>query len=124
MILTYDTLANNNYLQNSIKLVEPKSFNGNTMQGHAWLSILKCYFIVLGLTFTAAEAADTEAVCQYAVVLMASNTARWIDKLEVQGHVLNSFLEFEKLFINQYAPLNNKNVARDKLCELQQCSSV
>ena len=65
-----------------------------------WLSALKCYFIVVGLTYTAIEAADTEAAHKYAVVLMASNTARWMDRLEVQGHAPNGFPEFKKLFIN------------------------
>ena len=67
------------------------------MQSHTWFYILKHYFIAVGLTYIATKAADTEAACQYAVVLMAGNTARWMDRLEVQGHALNSFLEFEKL---------------------------
>ena len=37
-----------------------------------------------------------------------------MDRLEVQGHAPNSFPEFEKLFINKYAPIDNKNIARDK----------
>ena len=101
MTPTHAPLANNkNQPQISIKLAEPKPFNSNTIQACAWLSALKWYFIVVGLTFTATEAADMEAACQYTVVLMAGNAARWIDRLEVQGHAPNSFLEFEKLFIN------------------------
>ena len=56
--------------------MEPKPFTGNTTKSHAWFSTLKCYFIVVGLTYTATEAAETEAACQYAVALMAGNTAR------------------------------------------------
>ena len=41
-----------------------------------------------------------------------------MDRLEVQGNALNSFPEFEKLFINQYTPLDNKNVAWNELQEL------
>ena len=41
-----------------------------------------------------------------------------MDGLEVQGNAPNSFLEFEKLLINQYTMLDNKNIAQDKLCEL------
>ena len=46
---------------------------------------------------------------------------RCMDRLEVQGSTLNSFLEFEKLFIYQNTPLDNKNIARCKLQELQEC---
>ena len=53
------------------------------MQAILWLSTLKQYFVVVGLTYTATKAADTEAMCQYTVVLMAGNAARWIDRLEV-----------------------------------------
>ena len=55
---------------------------------------------------------------------MAGNAARWMDRLEVQGHTPSSFLEFEKLLINKYAPLDDKKVAKDKLHELQQCDSM
>ena len=55
---------------------------------------------------------------------MAGNVARWMDTLEVQGHALNSFPKFEKLFINQYAPLDNKNIGRDKLHKQQQCDFI
>ena len=74
---------NNNQPQTNIELVEPKLFNGNTMQAYAWLSALKWYFITVGLTYAATKAADTLAACQYTVALKSSNTARWIDRLEV-----------------------------------------
>ena len=90
----------NNQLQISIKLAELKPFTGNTILACAWLSTLKWYFIAVGLTYKATKAADTLAVGQYAVALMAGNATRWIDRLEVQGHAPNSFPEFEKLFIN------------------------
>ena len=80
--------------------MEPKLFNGNNMQAHAWLSTFKRYFIASGLTYKASDAAKTLAVCQYAVLLMAGNAARWMDRLEVQGHTPNSFPEFEKLLVN------------------------
>ena len=54
---------------------------------------------------------------------MAGNVARWMGRLEVQGHTPNNFPEFKKLFINYYTPLDDKNVARDKLRELWQCGS-
>ena len=77
IIPAYAPLANNkNQPQISIKLAKPKPFNGNPMQAHMWLSAVKHYFIVVGLTYTATEAADTEAVCQYAVALMSSNAVR------------------------------------------------
>ena len=47
-----------------------------------------------------------------------------MDRLEVQVYAPNSFPEFKKLFINQYAPLDNKNVAKDKLRKLQQLGSM
>ena len=61
--------------------MEPKPFNGNTTQ--VWLSTFKHYFIAVGPTYTATEAADTLAVCQYAVALMAGNAIRWKDRLDV-----------------------------------------
>ena len=66
----------NNRLQISIKLAEPKPFNGNTTQAHAWLSALKQYFITVGLIYKATEAPGILAAYQYAVVLMAGNTVR------------------------------------------------
>ena len=29
-----------------------------------------------------------------------------------------------QLVINQYTPLDDKNIARDRLCKLQQCGSI
>ena len=42
---------------------------------------------------------------------MGSNTARWMDYLEVQGQVPTMFPDFERMFIDQYAPLDEKNTA-------------
>ena len=56
--------------------MDPKLFNGNTMQAQAWLSALKYYFIAVGITYVATYIADTEAACKYTVVLMRDNTAR------------------------------------------------
>ena len=53
------------------------------MQASTWLFALEHYFIAVGLTYMATEAADTEAVCQYTVVLMAGIAARYLDKLKV-----------------------------------------
>ena len=57
--------------------------------------------------------------CQYSDALMGGNAARWMDHLEVQGEVPAMFPDFERMFIDQYAPLDDNNVARDKLRELQ-----
>ena len=95
-------IYSNNQPQISIKLVEPKPFNGNTTQACAWLSALKRYFIAVGLIYKATEASGTLAAYQYAVALMAGNTARWMDRLEVQGHAPNSSSRIQKscLLIN------------------------
>ena len=53
------------------------------MQTQAWFFALRHYFITVGIIYTATEAADTEAVCQYAVALMVGNATRWMDRLEV-----------------------------------------
>ena len=63
MIPVHALLANQNWLQISIKLAEPRLFNRNIAQAQAWLSTLKCYFTVVGLTYMATKAADVEAVC-------------------------------------------------------------
>ena len=88
------------------------------MQAQAFLSALKHYFIAVGITYIATKAADTEIACQYFVVLMAGNIARWMDRWEVQRNAPNSFLEYDKLFIYQYTLLHDKNIARDSLHKL------
>ena len=55
-------LAGTNHKLN-IKLVESRPFNGNTTQAQSWFFALNCYFIAVGITYMATEAADTEAVC-------------------------------------------------------------
>ena len=75
-------------------------FNSNTTQAWAWLSALEYYLIAFGITYTATDIDNKVAAYQYAVVLMIGNAAKWMDRLEVQGHAPNSFPEFEKLFIN------------------------
>ena len=35
-----------------------------------------------------------------------------------------TFEDFECVFLEHYSPLDNANVARDKLCELKQCGAV
>ena len=85
---------------------------------------MKHYFIALCITFIATKSSETEAACQYAVVLMGGNAVRWMDRLEVQVKALNSFPEFEKLFIDQYPLLDDKTIAQEKLGELQQCGSI
>ena len=57
--------------------------------------------------------------CQYSIALMGGNAARWMDCLEVQGEVPVMFPDFERMFIDQYAPLDDKNIVRDKLQEVQ-----
>ena len=62
--------------------------------------------------------------CQYAVALMTGNAACWVDRLEVQGKMPTSFEEFERVFLEHYSPLDDANVARDKLRELKQCGAI
>ena len=42
------------------------------------------------------KAADPDEVCQYAVVLMGGNAARWMDRLEVQGNALKQLRRIQK----------------------------
>ena len=56
---------------------------------------------------------------QYSIALMGGNAARWMDCLEVRGEAPATFPNFDHMFIDQYAPLDNKKVARDKLQELR-----
>ena len=62
---------------------------------------------------------DTMQVCQYSIALMGGNAACWMDRLKVRREVPAMFPNFERMFIDQYAPLDDKNVAQDKLQELQ-----
>ena len=73
---------------------------------------------MVGITYIATKTANTQLVCKYTVVLMGGNTEKWMNRLEVHGNAPNSFLEIEKLFINQYSPLDDENIAHDKLYEL------
>ena len=57
--------------------------------------------------------------CKYSVALMGGNAACWMDHLEVRGKVPAMFPDSERMFIDQCAPLDDKNVSRDKLQELQ-----
>ena len=54
---------------------------------------------------------DTAQACQYSVALMGGNVACWIDQLEVRGKVPTTFPDFERMFIDQYEPLDDKNIA-------------
>ena len=56
--------------------------------------------------------------CQYSIAVMGGNATRWKDCLEVQRKVPAIFPDFECMFIDQYALLDDKNIARDKLQEL------
>ena len=58
---------------------------------------------------------DTMQACQYSIALMGGNTVCWMDCLEVQGEAPTMLPDFERMFIDQYAPLDDKNIARDKL---------
>ena len=44
---------------------------------------------------------------------MGRNALRWMDHLEVGGEAPAMFPGFERIFIDQYVPLDNKNIARD-----------
>ena len=46
---------------------------------------------------------------------MEGNAARWMKRLEVQREAPAMFPNFECMFIDQYAPLDNNYIARDKL---------
>ena len=50
---------------------------------------------------------------------MEGNAACWMNQLEVQGKAPAIFPDLEHMFIDQYAPLDDKNIAWDKLQELQ-----
>ena len=39
----------------STKLVEPKHFAGKGQEAHLWLSILKRYYIVIGIKYVTAD---------------------------------------------------------------------
>ena len=50
---------------------------------------------------------------------MGGKVACWMDQLEVQRKVSTMFPDFERMFIDQYMPLDDKNIAQDKSQELQ-----
>ena len=58
-------------------------------------------------------------VCQYSVALMLGNAACWMYRLEVQREAPATFPDFECIFVDQYAPLDDRNIAQDKLQELR-----
>ena len=50
---------------------------------------------------------------------MGGNAACWMNHLEVWGEAPTMSQDFERMFIDQHAPLDDKNVAQDELRELQ-----
>ena len=42
---------------------------------------------------------------------MGGNAARWMDHIEVQRKAPAMFPDFERMFTDQYAPLDDKNFA-------------
>ena len=50
---------------------------------------------------------------------MGGNAASWMDRLEVWGEVPTMFCDFERMFIDQYASSDDKNIAQDNSQELQ-----
>ena len=55
---------------------------------------------------------------------MGGNAACWMDRLEVWGEAPTMFPDFERMFIDQYAPLDDKNIAQDKLQEQRQWGTI
>ena len=49
---------------------------------------------------------------------MGGNVAHWMDHLEVWGEAPKTFPNFEHMFIDQCVPLDDKDIAQDKLQEL------
>ena len=47
-----------------------------------------------------------------------------MDRLGVQEHTPCSNLEFAKLFINQYTPVDDKNRMKNNICKLWQHGSI
>ena len=56
--------------------------------------------------------------CQYSIALTGGKAACWMDHLEV-WEAPTKFPDFEHMFTDQYMPLDDKNIAQDKLQELQ-----
>ena len=56
---------------------------------------------------------DTAQACQYSVALMGGNAPCWMDCLAVQGEAPAMFPDFERMFIDHYTPLDDKNISRD-----------
>ena len=52
---------------------------------------------------------------QYSVALMGGNAPCWMDCLEVQREAPAMFPDFERMFIDHYTPLDDKNISRDRL---------
>ena len=50
---------------------------------------------------------------------MEGNAAHCMDHLEVWREAPATFPDFERIFIQQYISLDEKNIAQDKLRELQ-----
>lgn len=46
---------------------------------------------------------------------MQKSAARWLDRLELLEDMPETFEDFEKAFLSQYAPLDDESAARDRL---------
>ena len=53
---------------------------------------------------------------------MGGNAARWIDRLELRAKAPT--FDFTHMFIDQYAPLDDENIALDNLQELMKHATI
>ena len=67
---------------------------------------------------------DTSKAARYALALMGGSASKWVDRLEAKGQVPTSFPEFEQIFLEYFAPLDEAQNARDKLRKLSQTGDM
>lgn len=102
----------------SLKATRPSIFRGTTKGSKVedWLFQLKTYFDLV-------QVEDEETKVQFASSLLEENAARWY-RLQIQKKPFSSWKEFQDSILEFFRPVNATKVARDKLANLVQTSTV
>ena len=104
-------------MQLTVKLPEPKSFDGSAAQAKAWISLLDRYFRAHDLNFEEEDA--QRKMCSIASSLLIRTAARWLDRLESLSQQPKTYDAFKQAFLKHFSPLDETNRARDRLKELK-----
>lgn len=102
----------------SLKPIRPSVFKGTEKSSKVddWLYQINAYFDLL-------QEQDEATKIQYAASLLEEHAARWY-RLRVQSNSFSSWKEFQDSILEFFRPVNATKLARDKLANLVQTTTV